>query len=222
MSTSYTVQVDEGSNDLKQLTPNNYDLALAKAMSVGGGAAVINTIFQSSNTPGQKVGNTTTMTWQENYGLNYSQNIPAKGAQVTVGGVWQPMNLGDIYSLDTNGSWQFDSKDPSVPNNLSVVNNYQPVHIIVGVSSSDGTGKTIWNPIFFDPDQILMNVTGSYQPLETIHLWWAEEQIGGTVIAHQSTPVKQYTLTSSATVYFWYDATRGVWQEQTTGPFTPA
>ncbi|KAL8795022.1 MAG: hypothetical protein Q9195_002470 [Heterodermia aff. obscurata] len=219
MPTTYTIQLDEGNTDLTILDGAGYNFGLAKAVE-SGGTTTTNTIFLSStDTVDKKVTNFNTLTWTENYALNYTFTVPGGGAVVTGEGEWQKVNLGDYYTINKDGAWVAGTGAPSTA--LNVVNNYQEVNIIVAIVTGTDSGNPTYNPIYVDPSSLLFNATGAYTPLETIELWWGQNQVTSTIIAGQETPVEQYTLSGPTEVYFWYNATTGVWKSQTSGPFNP-
>jgi len=221
MPTTYTIQLDEGNTDLKILDSAGYNFGLAKAVE-SGGTTTTNTIFLSStDTVDKKVTNQNTLTWTENYALNYTFTVPGGGAAVTGQGNWQAVNLGDYYTINEFGAWVAGTGPSS--NVLNVVNNYQEVNIIVAIQTgTDSQGNPIYNPIYVDPSALLFNATGSYLPLETIQLWWGQNQVTSTIIENQETPIETYTLSGTKEVYFWYNALKGEWKSQTSGPFSPS
>jgi hypothetical protein len=104
MPTTYTIELDEGNSDLKILDNAKYNFALAKAVE-SGGQATTNTIFLSStDTVDKKITNHNTLTWTENYALNYTFTVPGSGAVVHGEGNWQPVNLGDYYTINDTGA----------------------------------------------------------------------------------------------------------------------
>ena len=146
MTTTYTIELDEGNSDLKILDDAKYNFGLAKAVE-SGGTTTINTIFLSStDTVDKKVTNHNTLTWTENYALNYTFTVPGGGAVVTGEGNWQPVDLGDYYIIDNTGAWVAGTGPPSTA--LHVVNHFQEVNIIVAIQTgTDSGGKPIYNPV---------------------------------------------------------------------------
>ncbi|OAL46469.1 hypothetical protein IQ07DRAFT_634724 [Pyrenochaeta sp. DS3sAY3a] len=218
MPTTYTIELDEGPTDLHILDGAKYNFALAKAVE-SAGKTNTNVIFLSStDTAEQHVTDHNTLTWTENYALNYSFTVPGEGATVQGVGNWQPVNLGDYYSIDQYGAWAATSGPESTA--LNVVNNFQEVNIIVAIQT--GTDKDpVYNPIFIDQSALLFGASGSYTPLENIELWWGENQVTSTMVESQRAKTEQYTLDGPTKVYFWYEAKTAIWRNQTTGPFYP-
>lgn len=146
MTTTYTIELDEGNSDLKILNGANYNFGLAKAVE-SGGKKITNTIFLSgTDTVDKKVTNHNKLSWTENYALNYTFTLPGPGATITGEGDWQPVDLGDYYGIDTNGAWVAGTGPPSTA--LNVVNKFQEVNIIVAIQTgTDSTGKPIYNPV---------------------------------------------------------------------------
>jgi hypothetical protein len=146
MPTTYTIELDEGNTDLKILNGANYNFALAKAVDTGG-QATTNTIFLSStDTVDKRVTNHNTLTWTENYALNYTFNVPGGGAVVQGEGEWQPVNLGDYYTINDNGAWVAGTGPSSTA--LNVLNKFQEANIIVAIQTgTDHGGNPEYSPV---------------------------------------------------------------------------
>ena len=102
MSTTYTIEIEENQADVMALETNEYDLALARFVSTTGpaGAPVSNTVFMSRPAAAH-----ITLKWTEDYGINFTDTESSGGATITTMGKWQPINLGDSYTLDATGVW---------------------------------------------------------------------------------------------------------------------
>lgn len=147
--TTYTIELDEGNADLKILNNANYQFGLAKSVNSGNGPT-FNTVWVSNtDLDGERLGNTNVISWTDTYALNYTFSVPAQGASVTGGGEWQTMNLGDYYAIDANGAWVAGTPPVSPQSNsLNIsANDYQSVHIVVGLPVIDGSGKITYQPV---------------------------------------------------------------------------
>jgi len=137
-----TVIVQEKSGDLQILNDNRYSLQVAKSVSAPGGDPSFSLVYLSSF-----LGPTMSVSWETQYGLNWSTKVPYPGAKVEYYGNWQACKPGDSYQLNSTGDWVLSTNDPSADkNSLNVINNYQAVNIIVGMQ--DSSTKT-WMPVSF-------------------------------------------------------------------------
>ena len=139
--TSYTAVVQEADPSLEALSKNGWNLQVAKCVSSPKGAPVFNVVYSSSYLAANM-----SVSWTVQYGLNWTENIPTPGAQVTYTGDWSECSLGQSLNLDKAGAWQFNNNDPHADSNSLNVgsNGYQaPVNIVVGIKDPN-TGD--WSP----------------------------------------------------------------------------
>jgi len=85
MGDTYNPVVQEDDSDLGTLGNNSYQLQVAKCVaSPPGSPPIFNVVYASALlAPNMSV------SWQTQYGLNWSTKIPAKGAKVEYFGRWQ-------------------------------------------------------------------------------------------------------------------------------------
>ncbi|RGP63777.1 splicing factor 3b [Fusarium sporotrichioides] len=125
---------------------------------------------------------------------------------------------GASYDLNEVGEWVPNQSNPSAqPNALNVGRNgYQtPVSIIVGVRNVYGG----WQPIWVSTDMLLQNSNGEYEPLQTVQIWYEEDDKTSTMISSQKTSSQTFTYTDTTSEYFTYDTQAGVWQSPQPSPF---
>lgn len=128
-----TLKIQENSADLKWLTQNDYSLQVAKSVSYAGdgGTPKFNVVYQS-----KRLSPTMNVSWTPQYGLNWTTQMPARGAQVVYSGNWQACALGQSYNLTSDGEWVINNNDPHKDaRSVNVgLNGYPgPVNIIVGI-----------------------------------------------------------------------------------------
>lgn len=102
-----TLVIQESSADLKWLTHNHYSLQVAKSVSYPGDQPQFNVVYRS-----HKLAPHMTVSWTPQYGLNWTTQMPARGAQVVNSGNWQPCDLGQSYNLTSDGEWVINNDDP--------------------------------------------------------------------------------------------------------------
>ncbi|KAM3462439.1 hypothetical protein MY5147_009826 [Beauveria neobassiana] len=197
-----TLIIQEGTQDLKDLAKNHYNLQVAKAVSAPGGTARFNVVYASKSlAPNMSV------EWGANYGINWTTEVPNPGATVTYTGRWQACKLGESYDLTETGGWEINNNDPHKDNSSVNVgkNGYtKPIHVIMFVS----------------PDSLPHSGYGQYQPRDVVQLWFGEGIITETMISTQSTAVQDFDMTRIPKQYFWYSYGTGSWQHSS-HPFDP-
>ncbi|EFY97022.1 hypothetical protein X797_007509 [Metarhizium robertsii] len=210
-----TLYIQESSADLKWLTHNNYSLQVAKSVSSPGAHSkpTFNVVYQS-----QKLAPSMNVSWTPQYGLNWTTQMPASGAQVVYSGNWQPCDLGQSYNLTSDGEWIINNDDPN-KDSMSVnvgLNGYPgPVNIIVGILDPN---TNIWQAIFVSPDQLSPRGFGQYQPRDDVEMWYEEGMRTETIILNQDTAIENFSMTGKALQYFWYSTNSGKW-ENSPDPF---
>ena len=136
--TQRNVDVWESPYDLMKLDANGFSYCIAKSVIDSSGKPTFNMVWRSLNLSPRA-----TISWTVQYGLNWTLNIPAGNAQVTVGGIWQPCNPGEVYDIDSIGLFK-PSTVPAKANFLMVgKNGYKyggssGINIVVGVKSPGG------------------------------------------------------------------------------------
>lgn len=205
--TTTTVTVQETGGDLTSLQTSHYWLQVAKSVATSDGTETFNVVFSSSS-----LGPNMNVAWTETFGLNWVSKIPAPGANVTFGGDWQACAIGDSYDLNNVGIWEKNFNDTHASNSsVNVGNNgfTSAVSIIVGIQGSNNA----WNPIFVDPDQLLVNGNGQYEPKEDVKIWYQESDLTATMIAFQGTTQEEYTMTAGDQHWFYYNVKSGKWSD---------
>lgn len=134
--TTYTAIVQENILDVQFLMNNHYDPAVAREVLDGNGTTVANTIYRSGI-----LAPIMSFSWVENYGLNFTTNVPAPGSQVTYSGNWQACQLGQAYTLGPGGLWTSNTADAK-PGFLTARNGYQDVCITVGIRNPNSGAYT--------------------------------------------------------------------------------
>jgi len=212
--TTYTTITQEQNSDLDLLSQNNFQLQVAKSVSSPNGPATYNVVYQS-----KFLANNMDVAWTTVYGLNWTTNVPASGAQVVYSGEWQQCSLGSSYDLNQEGEWVPNQNDPNAdPKSLNVGSNgYQTaVNVIVGVQ--DPTTLE-WTPIWVGADALLEKTHGEYTPLQSVQIWFQEGTQTSTMISNQGTPTQTFDMTPTPLYYFSYDATSGAWRTPQPTPF---
>ncbi|GAB1311889.1 hypothetical protein MFIFM68171_02099 [Madurella fahalii] len=106
--TTYTVTVQEHSNDLNILLNNQYQLQVAKSVSSPKGDPIFKVVYTSNMlAPNMNI------SWKVQYGLNWATKVPAPGAKVEYSGVWQACGAGQSYNLNSVGEWVVNDNDPN-------------------------------------------------------------------------------------------------------------
>jgi len=209
--TTTTVSVQETSGDLAALQKNHYWLQVAKSVATSDGTETFKVVFSSSS-----LGPNMNVAWTETFGLNWVSKVPAPGANVTFGGDWQACAIGESFDLNDVGIWEKNLNDTHASNSsVNVGNNgfTSAVNIIVGIQGSDNA----WNPIFVDPDQLLVNGNGQYEPKEDVKIWYQESDLTATMIAFQGTVQEEYAMAAGDQHWFYYNVTSGAWSDNS-GP----
>ncbi|KAM3479656.1 hypothetical protein MY8738_005356, partial [Beauveria namnaoensis] len=192
-----TLIIQEGTEDLKSLANNHYNLQVAKAVSAPGGSAQFNVVYASKS-----LAPNMTVEWGTNYGLNWTTEIPNPGAKVTYAGRWQACQLGESYDLTETGGWEINNDDPHKDKysvNVGKNDYSQPIHVIVGIRDEQ-TGS--WQAMFVSPDSLPHGGYGEYQPRDAVQLWYGEGIITETMISTQSTAVENFDMTKIPKQYF--------------------
>ncbi|KAH0592959.1 hypothetical protein MHUMG1_09205 [Metarhizium humberi] len=202
-----TLVIQESSADLKWLTQNDYSLQVAKSVSYPGAQPKFNVVYQSKS-----LSPTMTVSWTPQYGLNWTTQMPANGAQVVYSGNWQPCDLGQSYNLTSDGEWVINNNDPH-KDAMSVnvgLNGYPgPVNIMVGILDPN---NNTWQAIFVSPDQLSPQGFGQYQPRDDVEMWYEVGMRTETMILNQDTAIEKFDMTGQALQYFWYSTQSGKWQ----------
>lgn len=140
MSTNRTVALWESAVDLTALSNNQFRFCIAKSVIDSTGNLSYNMVWQSHGLAPR-----INIEWEVKYCLNWTLNVPSPNAKVTVGGTWQDCAKGEMYDLDSIGSWvPASGTRQAKPDYMNVgVNNYaysgaRGIHIIVGVRTPDG------------------------------------------------------------------------------------
>ncbi|OJZ79686.1 hypothetical protein ASPFODRAFT_54811 [Aspergillus luchuensis CBS 106.47] len=207
-----TLVVQEYKNDRDRLSPNHYNLQVAKSVASSNGDPQFNVVYSS-----QILGPNMTISWTPKYGLNWTQNIPNQSAKVTYSGEWQDCALGDTYDLDSTGSWvKINGYKDADPEALNISKNGYglDVNVIVGIYDP---ASSKW--IFVNPDQLLTGARGKYKPLDNVRLWFEEGIREETMLSSQSTMEHKDDMSKSLR-YFHYDTEGRKWESQDS-PFVP-
>ena len=128
----------ESPYDLQRLASNGFNFCIAKSVIDSSGMPTFNMVWKSL-----ALAPRASVSWTTQYGLNWSLDVPTGNAQVTLGGLWQACNPGQVYDIDSLGLFQ-PSSVPSQPGYLKVGKNgyayggSSGIHIIVGVQSPSG------------------------------------------------------------------------------------
>ena len=162
-----TVALWESALDNTLLNSNGFNFCIAKSVIDKTGNLTFNMVWQSK-APRPRA----TISWNVQYGLNWTTGVPAGNAQVTVGGAWQACNPGDSYDLNKDGLWV--KSDPATskpkPNYLNIGKNYcqypgvTGINIIVGVLNSAGDD--------YDPVSITTNALRESSKLTSSRSSW--------------------------------------------------
>ena len=135
---SRNIAIWESPYDLQKLSSDGLNLCIAKSVIDSSGHPSFNMVWKSLNLAPRA-----NISWNTQYGLNWALNVPTANAQVTLGGVWQACNPGEVYDIDNVGLFQPSTVTPQ-PGYLKVGKNgysyggSSGIHIIVGVQSSPG------------------------------------------------------------------------------------
>ena len=136
-----TVALWESGYDNTLLNNNGFKFCIAKSVIDKTGQLSFNMVWQSK-VPRPRA----TISWNVQYGLNWTTAVPSGNAQVSVGGAWQACNPGDSYDLNADGLWVKSNPATSQPKpnflNIGKNNCQYPgvtgINIIVGVLNSAG------------------------------------------------------------------------------------
>ncbi|KAF1824626.1 uncharacterized protein K489DRAFT_316049, partial [Dissoconium aciculare CBS 342.82] len=213
-ATTYTAHIQEFKKDREQLEANGYRLQLAKAVSTDGALPTSNVVYAS-----RILAPDMSITWEENYGFNWVQDMSKPGAKVTYSGEWVAVKLGETFNLDKTGGWVKQNGAASDANALNIgSNDYKiPVHIIVGVKTADKVtpqNPQGWTPIYVSPKQILVSGSGQYVPKENIEIWYDTKDDSATMISTQQTYKEEFDMAGKPEWWFHWDHTTGKWQDQ--------
>ena len=132
------VDVWESPYDLQKLASNGFHYCIAKSVIDSSGNLTFNMVWKSLNLSPRA-----SISWTTQYALNWTLNVPASNAKITLGGIWQPCNPGEVYDIDSVGLWQPSTVAPK-PGYLTVGSNgysyggSSGINIIVGVQSPGG------------------------------------------------------------------------------------
>jgi hypothetical protein len=143
MDTNRTVALWESPYDLHKLSDNGFSFCIAKSVIDSQGNLTYNLVWKSL-----ALSPRSTVTWTVQYGLNWTLDIPTGNAQVTIGGIWQACDPGQVFDVDKFGLFQ-PSSVASRPGFLTVgKNNYRydgtsGIHIIVGVQTPAGDFEAV-------------------------------------------------------------------------------
>ncbi|KAI5358240.1 hypothetical protein Slin15195_G065670 [Septoria linicola] len=206
-STTYTVHVQEFPDDLTVLTTNKYRLQVAKSVSTDSALPEYNVVYAS-----HILAPDMTISWTEDYGLNWVQDMSKPGVNVTYGGQWIGGKLGDCFKLDSRGVYIKDNSSTGEKDALNVVSNDYavPVHVIVGVkdpSKADPSNPEGWTPIYVSPKQILVKGNGHYTPKQGIQIWYETNDNTAKMISGHQSFKKDFDMTKTPEWWFhWEDA----------------
>lgn len=130
------IDVWESPYDLGKLSMDRQSLCVAKSVTDSMGKVTFNMIWQSTNlSPRMSV------SWISQYALNWTLSVPDPGVQVTIGGMWQRCERGQIFDIDMAGVFQ-PSLNPPKAGFLNIGTSSYPgasgIHIIVGMMNLSG------------------------------------------------------------------------------------
>ncbi|MCJ1379038.1 hypothetical protein MMC17_002137 [Xylographa soralifera] len=213
MTTDRTVALWESAYNLGKLSTNGFSYCIAKSVLDSTGALTYNMVWQSKHLSPRA-----SVTWTVQYGLNWTLDIPVGNAQVTVGGIWQACDPGQVFDLDSNGLFQ-PSSVASKPAYLKIGKNgyhydgTSGIHILVGVKTPEGE----FEPIYVDTTELGLNMSSWYQPQEKAQWWYEKGVQSTTMITGAVSDVCDYDLTtpnSLTNTYYvstTYDYDAGTW-----------
>ena len=131
MSTTRTVVVWESAVDLTALARNAFNFNIAKSVTNSDGVKSFNLVWQSNS-----LSPITTISWDVQYALNWTVQLPTTDISVTVGGFWKDCNPGEVFDIDANGLF-VESEAESKPNFMKIGKHdcarSSGIHIVVGV-----------------------------------------------------------------------------------------
>jgi hypothetical protein len=167
------------------------------------------------------------ISWSVQYAFNWTAEAPQPGVSVTLGGIWQAANKGEVWNIDTNGLFQQDTTDPGKAGWLSIGNvSYSypdpsdptktvPIYIIVGIQNSTTLD---FDPIYVDPTMMCLNSNGTYQPQEGVKAWLQSGLVKGQVYSDTGTQGRLYDYSSVTEWWgsFLFDS--GTWTASKTAP----
>lgn len=162
----------ESKDDATNIKKNKWNLQLTKAVAAGTAAPTYNLIWKS-----RALAPKTTISWNVQYALSWTAQVPNDGVAISIEGEWQPCNKGESFDVDSDGYWQpSPSSVPRKADWLKVGNigytypGVLGIHIIVGVLNAD---SGLFEAIFVDKTTMQSGSSGWYQPQETVS-WWLE------------------------------------------------
>lgn len=109
------------------------------------------------------LGPDTKISWNVEYGLNWTKTLPTVGSTVVLGSFWHACDKGQILDINSGGYFVPSTK-PAIDGFMAVgQNSYVPqtgggIYIIVGLK--DATGK--YNPIYYEPTALYTSGGGQY------------------------------------------------------------
>lgn len=164
--TTRTVMVWESQFDLNKLKASNYNFQIAKSVVSASGKVISNVIWKST-----ALAPTYNISWDVVYALNWTAKLPADGATVVAGSVWQPCAKGEVYDIGEDGFFAPSTATPE-PGFMSIgSNNYtiegNDLHVIIGVQNTSGG----YDIIYTEPSVLFTHGSGKWQPTEKI-TWW--------------------------------------------------
>lgn len=128
---TYAAIIEEGPEDLNILRKSDINLHVAKLISSPAGPPTFNVVYTST-----ALERLTIVAWNTEYGLNWTTNVPAPGAEFPCSGNWQPCDLGSSYDLTDEGEWTWSDGNLHADRESANIgeNGYTSgVNIIVGV-----------------------------------------------------------------------------------------
>jgi hypothetical protein len=178
MATTYTLEVQIGTNQMKFLVDGKYKLCIAKSVTTPEAPSTINVIWSGGDF---QVDNE--FQWEENYKV-YGSDAFHDGAHVLAETNSQPIQFGQTCVLGADRVLKpaTGTVDPTLP---FYFQNSSDEGYSVGVNCLLG-GK--YSPIFVTPAVLPVGGTESLQPIETVTAWFQQGVTTSTMIEKITSP----------------------------------
>jgi hypothetical protein len=213
----------ESAEDLVSINKNKWHLYLAKAVSTPSNQSGPPNVIWRSSAGAPRIN----ITWSVQYAFNWTAEAPQPGVSVTLGGLWQAANKGEVWDIDSNGLFQQNTTVPGKAGWLSIGNvsysypdpndptNTIPIYIIVGIQNSSTLD---FDPIYVDPTMMCLNSNGTYQPQEGVKAWLQSGLIRGQVYSDTGTNGRLYDYSSVTEWWGSFLFKAGSWTASKTAP----
>ncbi|KAG5633227.1 hypothetical protein H0H81_009730 [Sphagnurus paluster] len=205
----YSITVEIESTTLKTLLEGGYHLVLVRDMGEVGEIAAGNIIFATFPPTGpNKLSNTQTFYWEEEYAVYATSNGFENGNRVSKGSNETELQRGQTAIIEPADTIVSGSHDASKP--LTVVNEWNSrAFIVVACKGKNNEGEDTLTPHYISKVRVL-GTESLLTPVQTFSCFFALSAKTATMIDYSTTRHGHFEISGANECIIGYDAQDGV------------